>query len=175
MVTLRPQTVNREEDVMAKSVRSFDYVNHPYEAVRDALSADAPSVFRAATKAASQRAYDVASALHVAIGGVSDGTDIDIEIKSVKEHPRDGSTLPETRIELEWAATKMTQLFPFMKASLNVYPLTSRETQLEFQGNYEPPMGILGSAADAVVGNRVAEATIHQFIKDVARYLRSAL
>ena len=38
-----------------REIRCFDYVNHPYEQVRDALVADAPAVFQAATKAASKK------------------------------------------------------------------------------------------------------------------------
>ena len=160
---------------MSKSVRSFDYVNHAYEHVREALTADAPAVFRDATKAASQRAYDVASNLRVDIGGVSVAADINIEVKEILEQPRDGQTPPETRIKLEWAASKMSHLFPFMKADLSIYPLTSSETQLEFMGSYDPPMGLVGSAADALVGNRIAEASVHQFVQDVARHLRATL
>ena len=33
-------------------IHCYDYVNHPYEQVRDALNKDAPVVFQSATKAA---------------------------------------------------------------------------------------------------------------------------
>jgi hypothetical protein len=69
----------------------------------------------------------------------------------------------------------MPNLFPFMKAELSVYPLTATETQLNLLGNYEPPFGVLGSMIDSVVGNRIAEASVHQFITDVAVYLRAEI
>ena len=56
-----------------------------------------------------------------------------------------------------------------------IYPLTATETQLDVLGRYEPPMGVLGDAVDAVVGNRIAEASVHRFIADVATYLRTHL
>jgi hypothetical protein len=62
-----------------------------------------------------------------------------------------------------------------MTAELAVYPLTATETQLDFGGAYEPPMGAVGGALDAVVGHRVADASIHRFLSDVAHYLRDTL
>jgi hypothetical protein len=66
-------------------------------------------------------------------------------------------------------------MFPLMKAELAVYPLTATETQLDFAGSYEPPLGWLGSAVDAVVGYKIAEASVHRFVAQVAAYLRTTL
>ena len=49
------------------------------------------------------------------------------------------------------------------------------ETQLDFSGQYEPPLGAVGDAVDALVGHRIAEASVHRFVTDVARYLREHL
>ncbi|HRH44319.1 MAG TPA: hypothetical protein PKY82_21980, partial [Pyrinomonadaceae bacterium] len=160
---------------MGKTINVYDYVNHPYQAVRDKLTADASEVFRSATKVAAMRAKTVASELHVNIAGIEIGTDIAISVKSVEEQPKQAMSSPMTRIQLEWEAAKMPGLFPFMKGELSIYPLTSTETQLYLSGNYEPPLGVLGSLIDAVVGNRIAEASVHQFITDVAVYLRKEL
>ena len=160
---------------MSHTINVYDYVNHPYGAVRDKLTADAEAVFRNATKAAAARARSVAAELHVNFGGIEVGTDIAISIRSIEEQPKQSTSGPLTRIQLEWEAAKMPRLFPLMKADLSVYPLTSTETQLYLSGNYEPPLGILGSLIDSVVGNRVAEASVHRFITDIAVYLRNEL
>jgi hypothetical protein len=160
---------------MSHTINVYDYVNHPYAAVRDKLTADAEEVFRNATKAAAARARSVAAELHVNFGGIEVGTDIAISIQSIEEQPKQAMSGPVTRIQLEWEAAKMPRLFPFMKAELSVYPLTSTETQLSLSGNYDPPLGILGSVIDTVVGHRVAEASVHRFITDVAVYLRNEL
>ena len=49
-------------------IRCYDYVNHPYERVRDTLRQHALTVFQSATKAAAYRAQSVAAELHVDIG-----------------------------------------------------------------------------------------------------------
>jgi hypothetical protein len=40
-----------------REIRSYDYVNRPYERVRDALRENALTVFQSATKAAASRAH----------------------------------------------------------------------------------------------------------------------
>ncbi len=159
----------------AKTIRVYDYINHPYEAVREKLSAEALEVFRNATKVAALRAKSVASELHVNFAGIEVGTDISIFVKSIEDEPKTVSNPPTTRIGLEWEAANLPRLFPFMRAELCVYPLTATETQLDLSGNYEPPLGVLGSVIDSVLGHRIAEASVHQFIKDIAVYLRTEL
>jgi hypothetical protein len=151
----------------------YYYVNRPYEAVRTTLSADALSVFRNATKAAAHRANTLASELRVNIAGIEVGTDININVRSVETLEPTASMPNRTRIVLEWEAAKMPRMFPFMQAELLVYPLTATETQLDLQGNYDPPLGLVGSVLDAAVGHRIAEASVQQFIKNVAAFLRS--
>lgn len=156
-----------------REIRSYDYVNHPYERVRDALKQDALSVFQSATKAAASRAQSVAAELHVDVGGIGVKADVRISVKKVEEKVLDAT--PSTRLLLEWEAVTVPRLFPFMKAELSIYPLTATETQLDFSGLYEPPLGVVGKAMNALVGYRIAEASVHRFVSDVAEYLRETV
>jgi hypothetical protein len=158
-----------------REIRSYDYVNRPYERVRDALRQNALTVFRSATKAAASRAQSVASELHVDFGGIGLKTDINISVKNVDEKVPHATSTPRTRLLLEWEAATMPRLFPLMKGELSVYPLTSTETQLDFCGVYEPPFGAVGKTMNAIVGYRLAEVSVHRFVSDVAGYLRQAL
>ena len=156
-------------------IRCYDYVNHPYEKVRDVLKREALSVFQAATKRAASRAQSVAAELHVDLGGIGVKADIRISVKEIEEKATDARSGPSMRLRLEWEAAKAPALFPLMKAELSVYPLTTTETQLDFLGLYEPPFSALGRAVNAVAGHRIAEASVHRFINEVAEYLRKAL
>ena len=158
-----------------RQIRSYDYVNQPYERVRDALKENAVTVFQAATKAAASRAHSVASELHVDFGGIGVKTDINISIKSVEEHLVDLASIPITRLQLTWEAATAPQLFPLMNGELSIYPLTATETQLDFFGIYEPPFGAVGKTMNAIVGHRIAEVSVHRFVNDVAGYLRQSL
>src|ERR1700686_747478 len=158
-----------------REIRCYDYVNRPYEQVRDALRRDALTVFQSATKAAASRAQSIAAELHVDIGGMGIKTDVRISVKNVEEKIIDAMSTPATRLLLEWEAATMPRLFPLMKAELSIYPLTATETQLDFSGLYEPPFGAAGKIMNAIVGHRIAEVSVHRFISDVAEYLRQAL
>jgi hypothetical protein len=158
-----------------REIRCFDYVNHPYVRVRDVLAANALEVFRAATRAAASRAHSVASQLRVDIDGIEVGADIEISVREIEERATGATSSPRTCLQLEWEAAKQPHLFPFMRAELAIYPLTPSETQLDFSGRYEPPLGVLGSAMDSIVGHRVAEVSVHRFVTDVAAYLRTTI
>jgi hypothetical protein len=156
-------------------IRSYDYVNQPYPLVRDALKHDALAVFQSATKAAADRARSVASELRVDVAGIGVKADIKISVKRVMEECADPMAAPATYLLLEWEAATLPRLFPLMRAELSVYPLTPTETQLDFLGAYQPPFGAVGKAMNAVVAHRIAEASVHRFVSDVAAYLRHAL
>lgn len=159
----------------ARQIRSYDYVNHPYPRVRDVLTQNAVAVFQSATKAAASRAESVAAELHVDFGGLGVRADINIVVKSIEEKPADETSGPSTELQLEWEAATLPRLFPLMHGELSVYPLTSTETQLDFCGIYEPAFGAVGKTMNAIAGHRIAEASVHRFINDVAGYLRKAL
>jgi hypothetical protein len=151
------------------SLRCFDYVNQPYPRVREAILANPHYVFRHATAAAATQA----ATLHVKVGAIDVGAEVAIRIAGVEnDHAYDR---PATKIALEWQAENSPGMFPSMKATLVIFPLTSTETQLELDGTYAPPLGPLGKAFDAAVGHRLAEASIQRFIQEVAGWLREEL
>ena len=158
-----------------REIRFYDYVNHPYARVREILKKDALSVFQSATKSAAARAETVAAELHVDFGGIGVNTDIKISVKSIEETGPDATATVTTRLRLEWGASTLPRLFPVMHGELAIYPLTPTETQLDFSGVYEPPLGPMGKTLNAIVGHRIAEASVHRFVSDVAGFLRQAL
>ncbi len=156
---------------MPKSIRCYDYVNQPYDQVCEALRLKSNAVFHAATKSAEARGGAVAAGLHVKFAGFEITKDVEILIKTYTEvESKSGKKMT---IGFEWKAAETSGLFPSMIAQLDIYPITKSETQLDFHGHYEPPLGIMGKAIDAVLGHRIAEASVHQFVSEVATYLRN--
>jgi ribosome-associated toxin RatA of RatAB toxin-antitoxin module len=158
-----------------RQIRSYDYVNRQYDLVRDILNQNALTVFQSATKAATARAESVAAELHVDFAGIGVKADIKIHVKGIEETASDGIVNASTRLLLEWEAANLPRLFPLMHGELSVYPLTGTETQLDFSGTYEPPLGAVGKTINAIAGHRIAEASVHSFVTDVAGYLRQTL
>jgi hypothetical protein len=87
-------------------IRCYDYVNHPYERVCNALKQNALTVFQSATKTAASRAQSVAAELRVDFAGIGVKTDIKIVVKSVDERAGRSASTPTTRLTLEWEAEK---------------------------------------------------------------------
>ena len=109
------------------------------------------------------------------IGGIEVGAEIEITVFTVEDIEKGPLDKPATRVELEWEAAKAPGLFPLMTGRLAAYALSGTETQLDFEGRYEPPLGLLGAAVDAAVGHRIAEASVHRFVTDVAVHMREKL
>jgi hypothetical protein len=161
---------------MAKDLHCYEYVNRPFEHVRDALTRDAGGIFERATRAASGRADALVANLKVSIAGLEVGKNVVIEVLGIEPAEPPGHVSKEgLRVELAWRAETNAALFPSMRASLLVYALSPSETQLDLHGSYEPPGGILGGAADRAFGHRIAQATVHRFLDDVATQLGSEL
>ena len=158
-----------------REIRSFDYVNRPYDTVLSLLASDPNEVFGRATRSATSRAESIAAGLSINIGGIEVATEIDLSTGPIEKQNRSGGQTETARIPIEWKASNQPHLFPLMSAVLSVYPLTATETQLDFVGKYRPPLGALGNIIDAVAGHRLAEAAVHRFVADTADYLRQEL
>ena len=145
---------------MTRELRCYDYVNAPCDDVITALRADARGVFARATD----------DALRANIAGIDFTVPIAIQIGEVKQIEAYG--IPATRFPISWKGAHRGWLFPTMTANLDVYALSSRETQLDFQGGSDPPLGVIGELGDALVAQRIAEATVKDFLRTIAAHMR---
>lgn len=154
---------------MSHELHCYDYVNQPYEIVRRAVLADPQALFAQATSATKDKAT-----LHIRLGAFEVGAGIEIQVGGVEEK-REPLTRPSTTLAIEWRGHRRAGLFPVMTATLAIYPLTATETQLELSGSYQPPLGVVGGAIDAVALRRLAQESVSAFVRDIATYLRRAL
>jgi hypothetical protein len=152
-------------------VRVYEYVNRPYEQVSDVLRLDAVGVFQRATASATARARAIVSTIRANVGPLELGADVVVRVTSVEE-ARDTPYGPRTRLRLAWEASQRPELFPTMGATLDVYALGPSETQVDFRGEYCPPLGVVGAVFDAVIGRRVAEVAVRRFVEDIVERLR---
>jgi hypothetical protein len=150
----------------SREVRCYGYVTAPFARVCDLLHADASGIFSRATTTASERARELMATLRLNMGPVEVGVDVQLQITCIA----DGSTTfgdPRTRLDFTWQAARNAGFFPTMEATLTIYPLSARETQLDLLGRYLPPLGTLGTAIDATLGHRIAEATLLRLLQDI--------
>jgi hypothetical protein len=69
---------------------------------------------------------------------------------------------------LRWTAAGAAGLFPSLDADLEVAPLRPGRTQLAMSARYVPPLGTVGRVIDRAILSRVAEATLKDFLDQVA-------
>ena len=150
----------------SREVSCYEYVNAPYDRVCDLLHIDAAGIFSRATATASERARELIATLRLNVGPVEVGVDVQLQVTCIA----DGATPvgdPRTRLDFTWQAARSARAFPTMEATLTIYPLSPHETQLDLRGRYRPPLGTLGTAIDATLGHRIAEATLLRLLDDV--------
>jgi hypothetical protein len=158
-----------------REINCFDYVNAGYERVRDVLQTNPLALCHSATKTTAAPGGLATAELHMGLGGFAIGTDVDVAVREVEEQaatPRHPTT---TTLRFDWQASGRPWLFPFMHAELRAYPINATNTQLELVGRYDPPLGAIGAAVDAVIGHRIASACVDRFLADVAGHLRATL
>ena len=68
-------------------------------------------------------------------------------------------------MSLEWAPEGGGP-FPKFEGNLTLRP-NSGQTELELKGEYAPPLGEIGAAFDAVVGNKIARATVRMLLENL--------
>jgi len=158
-------------------LHSYEYVNRSHQEVAHALRRDPAAFFQRATASATERAGAIVANLKVEIAGLQVGKDVAVRVSGgeTDSFPTGDGSPPTTRFRVEWEATDNASFFPTMRGELAVYPLSSTETQLDFRGRYEPPLGLLGSAANALVGHRLAEASVHRFLEDLVTRLQAEI
>lgn len=127
-----------------REIRCSRYVDRSYSQVRERLTREPTRIF---------------------------ARDVDVTLEPTTRPPA-APALPAMAMAIVWHA-KMTAPFESLRAQLTVYPLSDEETELELHGWYTPPLGVLGSAADALVGHRLVEATVHRLLDEVCDRLRS--
>jgi hypothetical protein len=155
-----------------RKLRCFEYIDRPYEQVRIALRERARGTLQRATSSAVQRGEALVARMQAGAAGITMGVNVRVQVKDVCEEQGIGGLPPATTFEIEWQAEQMPALFPSMTAEVSVTPLLSDETQVLLKGEYRPPLGPVGRAADAVALHRIAEASVHHFLRDIVEQLR---
>ena len=72
---------------------------------------------------------------------------------------------------ITWTAAGAGLLFPELHAELILAHIGPAQTRLTVQGNYKPPLGVVGRVADRAVLGRYADATVRNWLDRLAAAL----
>lgn len=157
---------------MRKFLYHYECVDRPFEDVLFLFQEHPSRIFQPATDSAVEEMGKVAVHLAVSSGHVEIGKDVVVELGEIH---RDGWG---ARIPIRWKAASHAALFPSMEAEIELTPLSTPPhpvTQVSFIGNYRPPLRIIGLVGDAVVGHRLAEASVHRFLSELVQRVEAEL
>lgn len=114
-------------------------------------------------------AYREGEELRARVGPFEDGyaKEVRLSIGAAEIH-RTGLVYP-----IEWTAIGAESLFPSLTAELRVSHVGPDNTQLEFEGTYDPPLGPVGKVVDRVLLGRLADATVQNWVDRLAEALMS--
>ena len=150
------------------TLRSFETVDHAYERVVQHLRHDALGVFRRATRNNAELIEQGGVQLHAHLGSVEIGADVTVDVGKPEQTLSSPVGYPITAFPLTWRARDREHMFPEMRAKLLAYPHSSTRTQLEIEGTYDPPLGVVGDVLDALGGHRIAESSVARFLREVS-------
>lgn len=156
-------------------IRFYEYVDRPYERVRNLMRSRAEEVLQRATSTAGERARGLVTRLRLDAAGFELGVDVVVQVTKRPDEEAQAGLPPITHLGLSWKAASREGLFPSMSAELSLSPMTFAETRVELDGVYRPPLAVVGRVFDAAVGHRIAEAVVHRLVRDLVEQIRREL
>jgi hypothetical protein len=84
-----------------------------------------------------------------------------------------GGPIPSIRVPLAWRSLRHPHLLPVMEAWLEAFPTTPTTTELAIVGEYEPPLGAVGVAADHRVMHRVTSEVVEELLEAIASEMKN--
>lgn len=122
----------------AHQVLCHEYVQRPFERVRNMMRYEPLNLMRRAIRAAAERSETAAEALHVDVDGTGADPDAHPYVRPMEEEPRAGRLPPVARLEIGWEAGPEPGRLPSLHLELVAWPLSPTETQIEIAGEYRP-------------------------------------
>lgn len=72
---------------------------------------------------------------------------------------------------ISWKANGNDERFPVFEGDLELAALSADVCQLSIIGSYRPPLSVVGAIGDRVIGHRIAEAVVRNFVLAAAERL----
>lgn len=143
-------------------------VHAPAEVVAGILAVDPCAAFAPHTPGPARRQPAVASSLTVDLpAGASAVKRVELTLGGREQIEGDSFSFP-----IQWHAVGPRALFPEFDGRLDVLqPDPAGAAELRLRGFYRPPLRGVGAVFDAVLGHRMARASLQSFLSDAARRL----
>jgi hypothetical protein len=142
-------------------VRYFMQMDVPFADANEALLADPASWLPDLARETDQEGVHLLTSVGFGMGiHVRKRVEVDVDAPL---------TVPgRTVVPIRWNTGAEHSPLPSMEGDLELAPFGPGVTHLAMSGRYTPPFGHVGEAVDRALLNRVAEATVRDFVQRVA-------
>jgi hypothetical protein len=144
-----------------RRIRAVRHVQMPLSRVDTALRKSPEHVIRLAYPDAGQSDEPV---VHLRPYPRLQWLSVPVVIESVSSPTHEGPGV----VSIRWRASWLTGAFPQMEAELVLHSAGPEACELQLDGRYHPPLGLLGLVVDRLLGRRVADATACTFLDRLA-------
>ena len=154
---------------MSRELHAYAYVDVPFDIASRLFAENAEAVLQHATDDVAEEAGKLSRTLRLNVGGFDVGKNVEVIVGEFEP-----AQLTRSAVPIRWRAEHGRLLFPTLEARLEVVAVSLDPplTQVEINGTYEPPGGVIGAGADRLLLHRLAEATVYRFVHDIAMELR---
>lgn len=150
---------------MERRLYTYTYVAQPFDEVCWLLATVPRRLLAGAAEQAGGLAAELVAEVSGGLGAVETTTQVSLHIGQFQPKGVLSAALP-----LRWEPASGSTALPVLVGEVEVTCVSVRPplTKLALVATYRPPLGLLGAAVDALLAHRVAEATAHRFLEQVA-------
>lgn len=98
------------------------------------------------------------------------GLEAEVDVSFVSLRGEKGRAQLHDEMQLHWEA--VSGPYPRFDGAFTMQPV-ALQTELRLAGGYDPPMGFVGDAFDAVIGAKIARATARALLEDLKGLLEA--
>ena len=154
-------TSRHQDEKFAAFVHDAVDLELPLELVRQRLAEGTGWLVRVA-----HRATDEGEAVVVRLHPAS-ATHLGVPARVLLGESRTVPSVEKVLVPLRWEARTFTGLFPVLDGNLELSPSGPGRCRLGLVASYRPPLGAVGGWLDNAALHRVAESTVHSFLRQV--------
>ena len=143
-------------------VQLYRAIGVPFAAVERVLLERSVPALDAPRRIGAVGLYDAETSLDLDVAGVHLVKEVCFRVDEYKSLP---GTVPLGRIQLSWEPLDHSDIYPTVRADLEIEPIDDRRTMVSLLASYEPPLGRIGAVVDRVAMHRVAESALRRFFE----------
>jgi len=155
---------------MSEPLRTYSYVDAPFDALGQALAEDPLALLVPATAEAAEAARALAAAMGLEVDDYAIAEQIDPEVAAFRP-----VGLTSCLLDVTWRVPAgRVLLFPHLHATIGISALLLDPpvSQVTVRAEYEPSDEVLRAGADRMMLDRLAEATLHRFVSALCDQMR---